>query len=170
MTLSPPLSMRRLCLRTGVYAALFLGLLGACADAGPKTPLRLADGTVTSPELWAGDWVLINYWADWCGPCREEVPELNHLNEIEGGFRVLGVNYDYLEGAELQASVDTLGITFPTLLDDPQNILGYDEATVLPMSVMIAPDGSLHRVLLGPQTAQSLFAAKTGLAELTPQL
>lgn len=147
-------------LQKGCSIALLWAVVAGCADSDPQNPLRLADGTVTSPEQWQGRWVLINYWADWCGPCREEVPELNHLNDIEGGFQVFGVNYDYLRDTELQVSIDTLGITFPTLLDDPRNILGYDEATVLPMTVVIAPDGSLHRVLVGPQTTDSLEAAR----------
>ena len=98
------------------------------------------------------------------------MPELNHLNQSEGGFSVLGVNYDYLQGDELQASIDSLGIAFPTLLDDPQLLLGYDEATVLPMSVLISPDGSLHRILVGPQTAATLLAAKGGPAQAAPGL
>ena len=159
-------------LRASLWGSLLSAILmlAACADSAPKHPLRLFDGGMTSPSQWQGQWVLINYWADWCGPCREEVPELNHLNDLADGFTVLGVNYDYLQGGELQASIDALGITFPTLLDDPQMILGYDEATVLPMTVVIAPDGALHRVLVGPQTADTLLAAKTEPAQLTPQM
>ena len=145
-------------------------VLVACADSVPKHPLRLFDGGITSPSQWQGEWVLINYWADWCGPCREEVPELNHLNGSDDGFTVLGVNYDYLQGGELQASIDALGITFPTLLDDPQSILGYDEATVLPMTVVIAPGGALHRVLVGPQTAEALIAATVNPSQPPPQM
>ena len=156
----------RIALRVLALSALLM----ACADSGPSNPLRLADGGITSPSQWQGDWVLINYWADWCGPCREEVPELNHLNQSEDGFSVLGVNYDYLQGDELQASIDSLGIAFPTLIDDPQLLLGYDEATVLPMSVLISPDGSLHRILVGPQTAATLLAAKGGPAQAAPGL
>ena len=158
--------------RAGLFSIVLCALLtlAACTDIAPKHPLRLFDGSITSPSQWRGQWVLINYWADWCGPCREEVPELNHLNDSADGFKVLGVNYDYLEGGELRASIDALGITFPTLLDDPQSILGYDEATVLPMTVLIAPNGTLHRVLLGPQTAQTLQAAKAGPAQAAPQL
>ena len=158
--------------RAGLFFIMLCALLtlAACTDFAPKHPLRLFDGSITSPSQWRGQWVLINYWADWCGPCREEVPELNHLNDSADGFKVLGVNYDYLEGGELRASIDALGITFPTLLDDPQSILGYDEATVLPMTVLIAPNGTLHRVLLGPQTAQTLQAAKAGPAQAAPQL
>ena len=169
MTLSP-LRTQSLRVQRGLRILLLCGLLLGCSGAGPSNPLRLADGGITSPGQWQGDWVLINYWADWCGPCRDEVPELNHLNTAEEGFTVLGVNYDYLEGAELQASIDTLGISFPTLLDDPQLLLGYEEATVLPMTVLIAPDGALHRILVGPQTAQTLLAAKTQPAQLAPQM
>ena len=170
MLRSPTPQFQRFRLRSSLLVLALSTLLAACADSGPSNPLRLADGTITSPTDWQGDWVLINYWADWCGPCREEVPELNRLNASEDGFSVLGVNYDYLEGAELQASIDSLGIAFPTLLDDPQVLLGYDEATVLPMSVLISPDGSLHRILVGPQTAETLLAAKVSPAQATSAL
>ena len=161
---------QRVRVRIGLLALALSVLLAGCVDSAPFNPLRLADGTITSPSQWQGDWVLINYWADWCGPCREEVPELNHLNASEEGFSVLGVNYDYLEGVELQASIDSLGIAFPTLIDDPQILLGYDEATVLPMSVLISPEGVLHRILVGPQTTETLLAAKAGPAQATSQL
>ena len=161
---------QRFSVRNGLLAVALSALLAGCADSAPSDALRLADGTITSPSQWQGDWVLINYWADWCGPCREEVPELNHLNNSEDGFSVLGVNYDYLEGVELQASIDSLGIAFPTLIDDPQILLGYDEGTVLPRSVLISPEGVLHRILVGPQTAETLLAAKAGPAQVASQL
>ncbi len=148
----------------GLMVMLLMGGLLGCADAGPENPLRLANGQVTSPELWQGQWVLINYWAEWCGPCREEVPELNHLNASDPQLTVYGVNYDYLRGAELQVSIDTLGIEFETLLDDPQVLLGYERATVLPMTVLLAPDGALHAVLVGPQTEESLRRAQAEAA------
>jgi thiol-disulfide isomerase/thioredoxin len=170
MLQSLTLQFQRFSVRNGLLAVALSALLTGCADSAPSDPLRLADGTITSPSQWQGDWVLINYWADWCGPCREEVPELNHLNNSEDGFSVLGVNYDYLEGVELQASIDSLGIAFPTLIDDPQILLGYDEATVLPMSVLISPEGVLHRILVGPQTAETLLAAKAGPAKVASQL
>ena len=74
---------QRVRVRIGLLALALSVLLAGCVDSAPFNPLRLADGTITSPSQWLGDWVLINYWADWCGPCREEVPELNHLNASE---------------------------------------------------------------------------------------
>ena len=108
-----------------------------------------------------GNWVLINYWADWCRPCREEIPELNVLHQRKEGepMFVLGVNFDYLEGAELTDLIDEMGIEFPVLVDDPQVIVGYAAAQVLPMTVIISPQGEVHKVLVGPQTAESIEAS-----------
>ena len=69
--------------------------LAACTDYAPKHPLRLSDGNITSPSQWQGQWVLINYWADWCGPCREEVPELNYLNDTWVDFPLYQVIEDH---------------------------------------------------------------------------
>ncbi len=79
----------RLRIVMGLMAGLILA--GCSADYGTdqhgqKVPAAGVDG----------QWLVINYWAEWCAPCRKEIPELNHLAE-EGkakGFRVLGVNFD----------------------------------------------------------------------------
>ena len=107
-------------LRASLWGLLLSAVLVlvACADSAPKHPLRLFDGGITSPSQWQGEWVLINYWADWCGPCREEVPELNHLNGSDDGFTVLGVNYDYLQGGELQASIICEGLITPFISEE----------------------------------------------------
>ena len=57
---------------------------------------------VTAAQL-QGQWLLINYWAEWCGPCRTEIPELNALSETEQGLAVLGVNFDELRAAGASA-------------------------------------------------------------------
>ena len=73
---------------------------------------------VTAAQL-QGQWLLINYWAEWCGPCRTEIPELNALAETEQGLAVLGVNFDELRGEELAQAAKALGIDFRVLSDDP---------------------------------------------------
>jgi hypothetical protein len=52
-----------------------------------------------------------------------------------------------------------MGIEFPVLVDDPQVIVGYDAAQVLPMTVIISPQGSVHNVLVGPQTTETIEAS-----------
>ena len=105
---------------------------------------------------------MLNYWAEWCAPCREEIPELNELRQ-QGSqrgveIRVLGVNYDGLEGADLNAVMQRMEIEFPVLVDDPREYFRIGRAEVLPMTVVIDPKGTVQAVLVGPQTAVSLLA------------
>tara|TARA_B100000767_G_C19707043_1_gene511003 strand:+ start:546 stop:1016 length:471 start_codon:yes stop_codon:yes gene_type:complete len=144
----------------GLKAMFFLALL--CLAGCSKEPsYRVADGSQMKLSELRGNWVLINYWADWCRPCREEIPELNVLHQRQEGapMFVLGVNFDYLEGQELIDLVDEMGIEFPVLVDDPQVIVGYAAAEVLPTTVIISPEGKLHKVLIGPQTAETIEAS-----------
>jgi hypothetical protein len=69
------------------------------------------------------------------------------------------VNFDYLEGQELESLIGQMGIEFPVLVDDPQVLVGYDAAQVLPMTVIISPQGSVHNVLVGPQTTETIEAS-----------
>jgi thiol-disulfide isomerase/thioredoxin len=107
-----------------------------------------------------GHWLVINYWAVWCKPCIEEIPELNRFAEQHAGqVKVFGVNFDNSSGALLQEQVETLQIQFPTLEYDPAVQLGYPRPNVLPTTVVINPQGQVHRILKGPQTLDSLTEA-----------
>jgi thiol-disulfide isomerase/thioredoxin len=132
-------------------AILLLTLLTACADKG-EAP---------APELdeLRGQWVVINYWAQWCKPCIEEIPELNALNEAYDTVTVLGVNYDGATGADLDAQTRSLGVAFPTLKHDPSGQLGIPRPVALPTTLIVSPRGELKETLLGPQTLGSLSLA-----------
>ncbi len=106
-----------------------------------------------------GQWVVINYWAQWCKPCIHEIPELNALDREYVEVTVLGVNYDQLSGEALAEQVGALGITFPTLTSDPSPALAIERPMVLPTTVIVTPQGQLHASLIGPQTLASLVAA-----------
>lgn len=131
--------------------------LAALASCNPTETLALSDGSEQPWSTLEGDWLLVNYWAKWCAPCRVEVPELNELHE--SGTAVLGVNFDGLAGSELQADIAELGIRFPVALHDPRERWEADRPEVLPTTFIVAPDGTLHAVLVGPQSRESLTAA-----------
>ncbi len=126
-------------------------LLTACAPAVPP-------GNTLQLEELQGQWVVINYWAIWCKPCAEEIPELNALDKLPG-VTVLGVNFDGAGGAELAQQLQQLAIAFPTLDVDPAVQLGLVRPAVLPTTLVIDPSGALRETLVGPQTLQSLTAA-----------
>lgn len=120
-------------------------------------------GANTLPRLelsaHSGRWVVLNYWAKWCKPCIEEIPELNALNARYEQVQVLGVNYDGASGAELQQQIAALGIAFPVVLEEPSSALQFSLPRVLPSTLIFNPEGELVHTLLGPQTLESLELA-----------
>jgi thiol-disulfide isomerase/thioredoxin len=133
------------------YFPLMLLTLAACSPAErPVNTLNL--------DALRGQWVVINYWAIWCNPCIQEIPELNALAELPE-VTVLGVNYDGTSGDELDQQLQQLGVAFPTLATDPAAQLGVARPVVLPTSLVMNPQGQLHDTLVGPQTLDTLAAA-----------
>lgn len=130
-------------------------LLAACA--GEDWGADQHGSTVAAAQL-EGHWLVINYWAEWCGPCRKEVPELNSLAEGLQGRRVsvLGVNFDALQGEELTRAVEALGIRYTNLARDPGPRLGLAPSQVLPVTWLVDPQGRVREQLNGEQTAQGL--------------
>ncbi|WP_322978364.1 TlpA disulfide reductase family protein [Pseudomonas sp. C11] len=137
----------------GICAGL---LLAACSeDFGPDQHGR----KVTADSL-DGQWLVINYWAEWCAPCRTEIPELNALaKSLEGkGARVIGVNFDGLQGEDLKHATDTFDIQFTVLAQDPAPRFALPHNDALPVTYIIDEHGKLRERLLGEQTAAGLQA------------
>ncbi len=133
-------------LRSALYMATALLLTGCVGDPSPGSD-------------WAGRWVAINYWAEWCTPCLEEIPELNEFAAVNpDNSVVIGVNYDGASGEELERLVNKFGIGFDVIAD-PADRLGYRRPVVLPTTIIIDPRGEVVDTLLGPQTLESLQAA-----------
>ena len=112
----------------------------------------------------AGRWRVINYWAIWCAPCREEIPELNALDD-RTELMVFAVNYDGQNGEALQAQAAEMGITFTLLEQDPGATLGVERPRVLPTTLLVNPQGAVTDTLVGPQTLESLLTVWRGRSE-----
>ena len=132
------------------------------ASCSSERQIYFADGSNTQISHWDGRWLVINYWAEWCAPCRHEIPEFNQLHEdrVGNGLVVLGVNYDGIQGERLTQVIERMDIQFPVLVQDPQQVYGYERAQTLPMTVLINPDREVHRILIGPQNQDSIKAAQ----------
>ncbi len=138
-----------------LFLLLSLLFLHGCGEEETRYAL-LGGGSVSFDEL-QGKVVLINYWAEWCRPCRIEIPELNHFAlQYPDSVRVLSVNFDGVVGEDLSQQVQALGIEFDTLLQDPRKDLGVPASGGLPETIVLNPGGEVQEVLLGPQTRQSL--------------
>lgn len=119
-----------------------------------------SDGSKTQLAHWDDRWLVINYWAEWCGPCREEIPELNELHHarVNHGLVVLGVNWDGFSGEKLADMIERMNIEFPILREDPYQQYGYERAQQLPVTVLINPQREVANILYGPQTVASILA------------
>lgn len=150
-----------------VFGALILMgaglLLGGCSD---DVGLDQHGQKVATDGL-ENQWLVINYWAEWCGPCRTEIPELNALaSQRKGdGVRVLGVNFDGLQGSELEKAAKQMGIDFTVLAQDPAERYKLPRSEALPVTYIIDPQGQVRERLMGEQTAAGLAAHLTRLKE-----
>jgi thiol-disulfide isomerase/thioredoxin len=135
-------------------AALVLALALPAAAAelkpwpgGATPPLELTDlqGKKHSLVEYRGKVVLVNFWATWCEPCREEMPSIERLRvSLEGRpFAVLGVNLAEPE-SRIQKFLDTVPLGFPILLDRDTKTTRAWQAKVLPATYVVGPDGAIR--------------------------
>jgi len=135
--------------------ALFCtGLLSACG----QPEFVDAQGNNIEWSDYDGQWLVVNFWAEWCEPCREEIPELNQLHSVENQS-VLGVNFDRPKLTELQRQINALAVQFPVIFSEQKQRLKELTPQVLPTTYVFGQQGELLKTLVGPQTQQSIEAA-----------
>ena len=119
------------------------------------------DGKLRRLSEFRGKWVLVNYWATWCPPCLEELPELELFHsKAEGRAVVLGVNMESISSDDLRTFVDQQFLSYPILVasENPrrEQILGPVDG--LPTSYLVTPAGEVVARQVGPITAEAINA------------
>ena len=125
----------------------------APAAAAPDFTLHSMEGPNLRLQEQRGRVVMVNFWATWCGPCRQEMPHLNRLYEKyrASGFVLLGVNVD--DDTRKAADVaGKLGVKFPVLLDTDKKVSRLYDLSTMPSTVLIDRDGKVRYVHRGYQT------------------
>lgn len=143
-------------LKKSIYFVLGLIVL-AYANSG--FCFHDAAGRSVPSSMFTNKWVIVNYWADWCDSCMEEIPELNNFykNNQDNNIVIIGVNYDGLASPILRQAIQKAGILFPVLQENPAQKWRLGEVTVLPTTFIVNPDGDVVRKIIGPNTEQSLL-------------
>jgi thiol-disulfide isomerase/thioredoxin len=105
-----------------------------------------------------GKWVLVNYWATWCPPCLEELPELEifHNNHKDKDAVVLGVAMERIEMPRLKAFVDEQFLSYPILIAKPAARTELGRVPGLPTSFLVNPEGELVARQVGPLTMKDI--------------
>jgi peroxiredoxin len=121
--------------------------------AGSRAPdftLKSNSGKNLKLSEFRGQVVMINFWATWCGPCRQEMPLLNRIQEQyrKAGFMLLGVNID--DRPEVaQTMARNLGINFPILFDSGKRVSRLYDVNAMPSTLLIDRDGKIRYIHLG---------------------
>lgn len=117
----------------------------AVSGAAPDFSLQSRDGGTISLREFRGQVVMINFWATWCGPCREEMPHLEALYQRYSalGFRLLGVNVEE-DSENAEAWLEEMPVSF-TILFDPENRVSelYD-VIAMPSTVLVDRQGNIR--------------------------
>src|ERR1700674_2974948 len=107
-------------------------------------PLQAQDllGKPVSKENWEGKVVLVNFWATWCPPCREEIPELLELKkEYKDQLEIVGISEDDDPPASVLKFARQKGMTYPIVMATPGLIESYGGVPALPTSFLIDTQG-----------------------------
>jgi len=118
------------------------------------------DGRIHHLSDYRGKWVVVNYWATWCPPCLEEIPELEvfHNNHKDKLAVVLGVNMESIGTEQLRKFVEDQFISYPILLagEDPGGNQLLGKVPGLPTSYLVNPRGEIVAREVGPINAASI--------------
>ena len=135
---------------------LLAGGLGSAAAAvqlstsAPDFTLKSVGGANLRLAEQRGQVVMVNFWATWCGPCRQEMPHLNRIYDKykSSGFTLLGVNIDD-DPRAAAALAAKLGVKFPVLLDTDKKVSKVYDMSAMPATLLIDRDGRVRHIHRG---------------------
>jgi len=139
-----------LLLLASLLAATAAQAASPAVSPAPDFTLRRADGANLRLGEQRGQVVMLNFWASWCGPCKQEMPHLNRLYDKyrDAGFVLLGVNVDD-DPRKAQAAAQQFGVRFPVLLDNAKTVSRLYDLSAMPTTVVIDRDGRVRQVFQG---------------------
>ena len=134
-----------------VLALLLFAVPAAAADGFSLKDLA---GKTHTLGGYKGRWLLVNFWATWCPPCLDEIPDLIALHDGRKDLAVIGVALEYKDAQEIRKFADDNLMSYPVVLGNDRILQQFDQADVLPTTYIYDPQGRLVKVHHGLLTRQ----------------
>lgn len=150
---------------TRIFSVILIALLSTApallASYESENPvdftLQRLHGEAVKLSGYREKWVVLNYWATWCAPCRKEIPDLSALNEARDDVIVLGLAFEDTEIENFDEFLEEFQPSYPILLVDvyaPPEPFGAPR--VLPTTIILNPEGYAVKTFLGPVTREDI--------------
>jgi thiol-disulfide isomerase/thioredoxin len=124
----------------------------------PAMTLTDVSGRAIDPASWAGKVVLVNFWATWCGPCREEIPTLVALQRhYADQLVILGLSIDTRPAAEVKQFADQYRVNYPIAVVGDEVVQAFGGVPAVPSTFVVSPAGKMlqrHVGVLDPVTTE----------------
>jgi peroxiredoxin len=129
------------------FTATTLASSGLAGAPAPDFVLKSSTGENLRLSEYRGDVVMINFWATWCAPCRQEMPLLDDLyaRYQRVGFTLLGVNIDD-DSRRAMKMIEELGVNFPVLFDESKDVSKLYEVEVMPTTILVDREGTVRHI------------------------
>jgi len=137
-----------------ISATLVLFSLAVSAQSprtAPNLQLQTIDGRILNLADYKGKVVLLNFWATWCPPCRQEIPELIKIQrQFRGrGLQIVGVTYPPEESSNVRRFARRARVNYPIALGKKETKLTFSASETLPVTAIIDSEGNLRDVIEG---------------------
>ena len=115
--------------------------------------------SIYGAETEEANWRIVNYWSEWCAPCRIEIPMFNELSEqlSSSNVRIVGVNFDEDPREVTLDIADELGIEFPTLTLEQVEELDLRPPDIMPTTYILSPTNEVAAKLIGMQSKADIL-------------
>lgn len=128
--------------RFSLCLLLLLNLLTFVVQAeGFQFRFEDSKGKIHRLSDYRGKWVLVNFWATWCPPCLEEIPDLISLYKERDDVMIIGIAMDYADTETVMKYAEAMSVPYPIVFGDRQIAGQLDELSMLPSTYLFDPEG-----------------------------
>ena len=143
---------KRLCWLLFIVALFWVG----AGFAAEKFTLTDADGKSHSLAGYRGKWVIVNFWATWCPPCLEEIPDLVAIKEARKDVEVIGIAMEFQDARQVMQFADGMFVNYPIVLGDRKISESIGQVDGLPTTFIYDPQGKLAERHVGKITRKQI--------------